>query len=247
MKISEFLQCAKPLILSNDDEAFPYSSGGTCFLFSFKSHYLALTTAHAFKDRSKDCIRISYREDAKRDSFFLPTIEAYNFDVPLTVEDSDYLDLVVVRFDREIIEREYSDLRLFFNIEAFMHGLVLGAGDSLVTRGFPGTPHNDIDHDNGVLKHQALLAYAEYLGYAEFKSQHIHSMGYADLTGVDNLNGMSGAPVFKHTQDVNGKARLWFVGMIIRGGAGAMQSHFIGPEAFMGFLLRLEKLLNTRK
>lgn len=217
------------------------------FLVSFKSHYLALTTAHAFKGRSKDCIRISYSESANKDTFFLPTIEAYNIDVPLEVEDSDYLDLVVVRFDRKLIESEYSDLRLFFNIEAFMHGLILSPGDSLVTRGFPDTPHNDIDHDNGVLNHQALFAYAEYLGHAVFKSQHIHSMRYADLEGVSSLNGMSGSPVFKHALDSNSRARLWFVGMIVRGGSEAMQSHFIGPEAFMFFLLRLEQFLTNRK
>lgn len=244
--MSELLQCSKPLILDNDDPVFPYSSGGTCFLFSFKGHYLALTTAHSFKGRSKDCLRIPYKENARRNEYFLPTIEAYHFDVPRDVADSDFLDLVVVRFDRDILEREHPNRHHFFDIEAFMHELVLSQGDDLITRGFPDSLNNDIDNEKGVLKHQALMAYAEYAGLATFGSRHIHTMQYAELEGVDSVNGMSGAPVFKHGITRNGDARLWFVGMIIRGGASAMQSHFIGPEAFFAFLLRLEILLIGR-
>src|SRR6266404_229003 len=58
MQVTDFTNCAKPLIFENSDSVFPYSIQGTCFLAKFGSAAYVVTARHCLVQRALDSMRI---------------------------------------------------------------------------------------------------------------------------------------------------------------------------------------------
>lgn len=58
--------CA-PLLFQNEDESYPMSVGGSCFLFRFRGRYVQIAAQHQIEDSNRNPaeVRIALPEDAE--------------------------------------------------------------------------------------------------------------------------------------------------------------------------------------
>jgi hypothetical protein len=71
--------CARVLYFENESDEFPYSSGGSCFLASYRGDLFVITADHVLKDRSPDDVCVFARRGERE---FLPLEWHFHPDVP---------------------------------------------------------------------------------------------------------------------------------------------------------------------
>lgn len=90
MTLANLLECSRPLLFKNEDQDFPYSCGGTCFLVRYRGAVFVITTRHCLRDREIQKTLIG-ADAGTRD--FLPFRRFHVIDPLEGEENDDWRDL----------------------------------------------------------------------------------------------------------------------------------------------------------
>jgi len=212
--------CAKPLIFENEDEEFSYSMQGTGFLARFNGRYFGITAKHCLRTRTHESVRFELDEKGED---FLP-LKAVHLPKDNAVADWDFSDLAVFEVEPNLVESANLKGHHFLDIDYFI-GLdcVLKPDAILALRGYP-SQFNWVDYERRVIHTQGFAVDGSYGGAAE--SRHCGIIKFPDLTKIDNLDGLSGSPVFQFEKNQGGFSYL-FAGVLIRGSKEAGRGTFI--------------------
>ncbi len=213
LRLSNLLECSRPLLFENDDEDFPYSCGGTCFLVSYEQKIFAITAKHCLIHRDIQKVLISPQPEVRH---FLPLCRLDTIDRPIDQNDSTWSDLAF--FEIDLIELAEIDPPLqlphCLDLNLEPHGGPLIPRDSLlVTRGFP-TEISHVDSERLVIHEQAFGATGIYAGRAP--DAHCHHLRFHDRSLITDINGISGSPVF-YIRETSAGLFHRFAGVIVQG------------------------------
>jgi hypothetical protein len=227
MQLPNILRCAKPLIFEDGPEGFEYSAAGTFFVGKYRERYFAITAKHCLKARDKDCIRLVFDERAGPKTSFVPIIRINFIDEPPEGQ-ADFADIALLEFSNSHLSKHQKAAPWFINIDQEMpRKLTLWEDDILVTRGFPNVL-GGIDYDDRKIVFQAFAVDGFYGGKTDERS--VHRFRFSNLSTINDLNGMSGAPVFR-LEDPPDRNEYRFVGMVVRATRQSGYAHFVdcGP------------------
>ena len=83
-----------------------------------------------------------------------------------------------------------------------------------------------LDFDRRNIEQGAVSTRAEYVGRTPYA--HIHELRLCDLKPLENIDGLSGSPLFQvHNEDDGKHSRESFAGMLIRGSIKSGSAYFI--------------------
>jgi hypothetical protein len=223
VKLTELLECAKPLLFEDGWQDYEYSGGGTFFLAKYERRFYGITAQHCLRGRDKNAIRLMLDEEAPSSEKFMQLRSVHELNDPDTGPE-DYSDVALLRIDEAELTDGQRVSERFLKLDKIRNQRVLlDPGEKLVTRGFPNSL-GAIDYDRRKIRVQALTFDGLYAGRTD--ASRVHRFQFSDSTGVTDLNGMSGSPVFVLRQTEQG-LRYLFGGMIIQGSTTAGVARFI--------------------
>jgi hypothetical protein len=217
------LTCARPVLLYNDSEAFPYSVSGTSFLVGYQGRLFAITAKHALMLRNFNVeqFRVQYRVDHPQT---VPTEALYTFKTN-DEGDTDQYDVAAWEVARHLVNRELfgTDRPFLLRDEDCQQGL--SETSDYLYRGYPRT-HRDIDFEARKYHLPSVSGAADYLGPDETIGR-VHRLRFRNLDPLDDLDGLSGAPVFQVTRTRGKYSTAAFAGMLLRGTRASMSGYFL--------------------
>jgi hypothetical protein len=212
--------CAKPLIFENEDEEFSYSMQGTGFLARYGGRYFGITSKHCLRTRTRESVRFELDETGEE---FLP-LKAVHLLEENNNADWDFSDLAFFEVEPNLVESANLQGHHFLDIDYFIRlDCTLKPNAILALRGYP-SQFNWVDYERRVIHTQAFAVDGVFGGAAE--SRHCGIVKFPDLAKIDNLDGLSGSPVFQFEKNKGGFSHL-FAGVLIRGSKEAGRGMFI--------------------
>jgi hypothetical protein len=227
--MSDFEQACRPVIFETEHPDYCYWRKGSSFLIANSDNYYWVTATHVLKNMGAkvECIRIFPSDNSK---ISLPFNEKYIIKAGST-EEEDYKDITILRIDLHEFDNSGDAPLIAQDIE---HGVVgaehLKHSDELWIVGYP-SESNFIDYDSRVIKTTRSVVRAEYDGESHFS--HGHKMRIKSSIKLDDLDGLSGSPIFHMKQtDFNGQPIIFpiLVGMLLRGTASSGIAHFVSSS-----------------
>jgi hypothetical protein len=154
--------------------------------------------------------------------------------------DGDCYDLAVFEFSAQLASREWLESPACLDLSGSMISLQPPpTGALLAVAGFPAAVHT-IDYEKKQLSTAGFSADGRCVGPAE--QPRCSMMRFNNLEGIDDLNGLSGSPVFRFDEITEGVYTTAFVGILIQGTAASGVGTFINArfviEALEKILLR---------
>jgi hypothetical protein len=222
MTLRQVLQCVQPIFFEDGFEDYEYSCGGTFFYVKYHNKYLAVTAKHCLRDRRFDTIRL-LRPSATKEKAFIPIEMISEIEEP-QVSSCDWADLVFINLSEGALTKADKAASWFLDCDTLGRlETHLTKGDNLGTKGYPYYARG-IDYEKGIIKMGAVAWSGTYAGVGH--EANIHKCKFSKLDGIPDLNGFSGAPVFKILQTSQITA-YWFVGVILRGTVQSGTAHFV--------------------
>ncbi len=227
MTLRQVLRCAQPIFFEDGFEGYEYSCGGTFFYVKYRERYLAVTAKHCLKDRNIQTLRLLRPSPTKKKAFI-------SFDVVSEIEDPgdsscDWADLVFIKLNEGALSAEDKAASWFLDCDTLSRSkTIFATGDSLGTKGYPYYARG-IDYEKGIITMGAVAWSGTYAGVGH--EANIHKCKFSKLVGVPDLNGFSGAPVFKIFQNRQ-ITTYWFAGVILRGTVQSEMAHFVDHNLF---------------
>lgn len=199
---------ARPIVFANDVEEFPYSAGGTCFLFSFDGRRYVATASHCMKGRAGEELQV--HASTKFDDFSLPLMRQISPEGgadPLPHAS----DVVVFRVDEQLATDAQRAACDAFQLERWSP-LILHEADPLLVVGFPSRKR-EINYEEFWFRNQRVIAEGSYIEGRADARLHWMTLG---VPGLDHPDGFSGSPVFALKWAGRQCAVRCFSGIVIR-------------------------------
>ena len=228
IKVVDVLQCAKPLIFENTEAEYRYSIQGTCFLVGFQSRYYAITAKHCLRDRAWAAVRVRLIPGRLE---FLRVMGLMVFER----EDQDYLDLAFLEINMEGVPEAEKHNPNVLELDSYKEPTLNGT-DVLATIGYP-TERNTIDYERTEINTQGFTADGHYDGPAEDK--HCSQIQFNRLDPIEDLNGLSGSPVFSFRSAETGVYRHSFAGVLVRATRESGRGRFVNSAVVVEMLKQL--------
>lgn len=209
----------RPLLFKNDNDDYPYSLGGTCFLFLYENKPYIITAKHCLKNR--DIASLTVLIDPWKQT---GDIYPFSFTSPFHIlpagvdenADDDYLDVIYYPVDVREYTPETADFFYAFQ-RVFAEDFSLDKRKICVV-GYPNPVH-EIDYDKKVYDSSfASFSVTQIVKEDDFK----YSVVLAE-NPLDDYNGFSGSPVYS----VGDNGNVKIIGMVLRGGAENRILHFL--------------------
>lgn len=234
-----FLNVAQPMYFKGDDKEWPFFGTGTCFLCNSKRHYYLITAAHVLSNLNIQPNQMFlFPHDKSRQNIQLSNY--YKIKGPVS-DDCEYQDLALYRISERNTVKRQEKLHNSFNLDSFTTSdLDLTVGDSLLFFGYPHQ-QREIDYDAKQFMHASVQVSAHYDGMASLK--HCCKISFDAPSGISDMNGFSGSPVFWLKEKPNGKMGPRFSGLIIRAGihGGTGNGVFVGAEVIKQLIAQTER------
>lgn len=228
----EFEQLCRPVIFESDAPESVYWRKGSSFLVSTSSNNCYWVTAtHVLKNMgaSIESVRI-YPSDNSRMS--LPFNETYLINIEGCEED--FHDITVVRVDISRFDKSGDALLISQDIERGILGAEhLKVSDEIWIVGYP-SESNHIDYENRIIQNNRVVIRAIYDG--ESYSNHCHKIRIESSIKLENLDGLSGSPVFHMQRRIIDNQAVDFpmlVGMLLRGSETSGIAHFVSSSVIV--------------
>lgn len=215
----DYKKNSRPLLFKEKDFNFPYSLGGTCFLFTYEDKPYIVTAKHCLRERDIAALTIlinpwSGATDVYPFSFTSP----FHIlpDNEQTDPNEDYLDVIYYPVDNREITEETKDFFLPFQ-KVFDSDFSLEQRKICVA-GYPDPVHG-IDYEKGVYESSCAIISAIKITKED---GFMYEIQLPD-TPLKSYNGFSGSPVYN--VDTAGKIKI--IGMVLRGCADSKKLHFL--------------------
>ena len=209
MIFNDLLACSTPLVFNDPDGENPFF-GGTCFRASFAERIYVITARHCIKNINLETTRI---ECATTEQAFLPLKAWHLFDTRLQ-EDVDHSDIAILEADLERMSVEERRVIPTVDVMAYPLPNDFEVGCRLVVEGFPYRLGNMDCEQRRWLRASEKLE-ARYEGPAE-RYVGTAKLTFDDAEKAEDLNGLSGAPVFAFKKPSLTTFTVGFAGMMIR-------------------------------
>lgn len=198
--------CARPVMFANESEDYPYSHGGTCFLFGFQGRRYLATAAHVMAERKGEELQVH------ADRGYTDTSIPLDGQLTVAVE-ADLLevakDVAVFRLAESKATEAQRAACDAFQLEQWLPCRLKPRDPQLVV-GYP-LERRKINYDERHFTHQRVIAEASY---SEDSANLTHWMTL-DIEVLHDPNGFSGSPVFSIDWS-SGHCRVkWFSGIVI--------------------------------
>ncbi len=222
MTLRQVLQCVQPMFFEDGFEGYEYSCGGTFFFVTFRKKFFAITAKHCLRGRDYKTIRL-LRPSATKGKAFIPVKVISEIEDPQG-PSCDWPDLVFIKLSEDALSTSDKAASWFLDFDSLSKlKTSLIAGDRLGTKGYPYYAKG-IDYEKAIIKMGAVAWSGTYAGVGH--EANIHKFEFSKLDGVPDLNGFSGAPVFKIFQN-DQVTRYWFAGVILRGTVLSRTAYFV--------------------
>jgi hypothetical protein len=239
VSVLDIAKCARPVLFQNEDADWPLSNGGTGFVVNFRNRHFVVTAKHVLNLDNFELgqFRIQYRPDLNQ---FLP-LSAVLYDDPIEGElDTDQFDVAVFSVDEATLQVDLFGDYPPYSLRAFDRMTVFSAAAAYVYKGYPISERRlDFENEND---RNALMTgvttRATYVGRTNLES--VRELALLDLQPVQDIDGMSGSPVFQVINDADGVHSIEnFAGMLIRGGLAAGRAFFLEHRRIVELLERM--------
>jgi len=217
------LKCARPVLFYNESEAFPYSVSGTAFFVSYHDRLFAITAKHVLKLHDFDVqqFRLQYQVDHQE---MVPTEALYTFRT-IDEDDTDRYDVAAWEVARRFVKKElFGAATPYLLRDADCEPLLNDTSDYLY-RGYPRA-HREIEFEARQYHLPSVSGAADYLGPDETIDR-VHRLCFRNLDPLDDLDGLSGAPVFRVDSAGGNYSTAAFAGMLLRGTKHSMIGYFL--------------------
>lgn len=230
--MATYLDIARPFVVQNADDNYPYSGVGSSFVVSTKNSDYWITAAHVVRVFRGDAesIRVFPTEQSRQS---LPFNESYSINTVRGSDDEDFKDVYGLRINLNEFQRCGDTALVSSAVDTgFFNPLKLQGGARLAIVGYP-SEKNYIDYANSKINIQRYIFDAHYLG--ESISAHCYQLMVKDSLSLESFDGLCGSPVFYFPKvDIahqNQPSRdPHFVGMIIRGSPSSSLMQFISAQ-----------------
>lgn len=223
--------CVRALIFQFENSNFP-SIPATGFLLSFLGDVFFVTTKHALVNGKLDTedLCVPYN---RRSNKCIPFETVKTFSA-VDVSDTDQVDIIVMKVDRNLIEESLFEEDSPFDIS--QNQLVRSYNESLPLHFKGMTPEkNELNYDENRFHLHFSSASAAYKGETGCRSIH---MAKADIPDdFPDFDGLSGSPLFVVSDKNSSNSTSWFAGMLIRGTRSSQIIRFIEAERVASYLI----------
>jgi len=232
--LEQLFQCTVPLLCEHEDDKYTYWMAGTCFLASYAGMLFAVTAKHVLDNNRVDpeTIRVPYNQGSRS----LLQIEEFVYPVKYDTDDSDYADLAFLSVDTGSLDPSRAGGLFPLNLDNYNRRDTLSHGGILVMRGYPKCLL-DIDYEASKITSRGYCVEATY--QCESRSKHCGELEFKALADIEDLNGLSGSPIFQLVKVGEGRYLRNFAGMLIRGTKISGKGHFIHSSVFFCALDRI--------
>lgn len=233
-------EVCRPVVFEQDDEEFPYWGKGSSFLVSNEKNYYWVTADHVIQNLggSADSVLIFPTDNSR---VALP----FNLQARIKRDESDpkeFEDIVVLRIDLPSFQRE-GDQPL--SAQDIVYGAMpaedLNKGDDLAVIGYP-SECRAVDYEDCKIKYHRKKLSGIYAGQSSI-GQYCHELHINDLSGVNDCDGLSGAPIFNFVEKQCQQRRVivpTIVGIVLRGGSESNILHFVSANVLINVIRKSE-------
>ena len=223
-QLLELRRTARQLVFRTGVDSTPVSLGGTCFLLGYRDRLFAITARHVVKDAVPEELLLATSEDS-----WIPArvLEQFN----PSDEISGALDLVVYDLDvRHFIAKHRRNSRAYNLLATESNWSATRYQSNFFFFGYP-LVHATVDYGSRTTRaeSQQWFLQATYQGSSELP--HCHKLRLLDASGIGDLNGLSGSPVFACRSIIGTTAQPQLAGILLRGTAASGLVHFLEVEA----------------
>ena len=223
-RLLELRQTARQIVFRTGSSSTPIGIGGTYFLTIYRGRYFAITARHVVAQSAPEQLLLYIHDSSSVPVRILEEFSASD-------EDSGPLDLVVYELDVRHITAKYRRAgRAYGMRSADLAWFAKRDGLSFFLFGYP-LSRSQVDY--GALTTQTsrdqLFFNASYRGPSELANCHILEL--TNPLGLDDLNGLSGSPVFAFENRIGFEADPIFAGVVLRGSARSKLVHFLEGAA----------------
>jgi hypothetical protein len=235
MPLLSILNCARPVLFYNDCQEYPYSTSGTAFIVSFNDRLFVITAKHVLRLREfeADQFRVQYRPDRPE---LVPTRALYTFR-RAQLEDTDQDDVAAWEVELGVRKEMFSEYRPY-TLEPLDEMTIFSEASHYLYRGYP-TELRQIDFEARRYQQDSISGAADYCGRSP-TINFVHKLRFRYLEGVNDLDGLSGAPVFQTVHVEQNYSAEAFAGMLLRGTRASMTAHFLEHRRIIQLLLEIE-------
>jgi hypothetical protein len=223
-KFSDVLACAAPLIFCDTDGENPFF-GGTCFRTKFDGRVYVITARHCITNSDIDFEKTRV-ECAAPERAYLP-LKSYHL-IGTRLPDTDHSDIAILEADLDRMDAEDRDSLSTLDLSSCLLPNEFKMGHRLVVEGFPYRLGNMNYEERRWIRGSQKLE-ARYEGPAENELA-TSKLSFVGKQETEDLDGISGAPVFAFKQAAVGKFDVRFAGMMIRA------RYFINADIIIGAL-----------
>lgn len=209
MKVAMLFESVRPLRWENEDADFEYSIGGSGFLVRFHGRHFLITARHCLIDRDINSIRVEIRNNSR-------VFNAVKYLHKIEGEER-WHDLAFFEFDpkldlnNDLLSSEFLDFDHFSQLPRD-----LSADAVFAFRGYP-TELNAPDYEKKILKCTSVTMDGKWNGdWIKPNCGALKLTGSILDFGIEDLDGVSGSPVFEFRQ-VPGGIYGKFAGVVFWG------------------------------
>ncbi len=224
----EFEQVCRPVIFESGPPECVYWRKGSSFLVSNSHHYYWVTATHVLKNMGAniESIRIHPSDNSRMS---LPFNERYLINT--VGYEEDFHDITVVRVDLSRFDKSGDAPLIAQDIERGILGAEhLRISDEIWIIGYP-SESNHIDYENRLIQNNRVTIRAIYEGKSF--SDHCHQIKIESSIKLEDMDGLSGSPVFHMQRRIIDNQTLVFpmlVGMLLRGTVSSGIAHFVSSS-----------------
>lgn len=218
--------CSRPLYFDNENEEFPYSCVGTCFIVKYRRKLWVLTAKHVLVNSEYQVSQamVPYSLGGEH---FIPIKGANSFDdIPNYKEATD---IIVFEIDEDRLDRTRLDPSTVYDLDDEPETLPPLHGYSIVVHGFPDEL-NEVSYEEQTMYRQRLSIFA-----SDPQRSCITGCVRVELLSdgdIANARGFSGGPVFLVSRQTNTNTPERLLGVIVNGSAGSRVLHFLNIVVF---------------
>jgi Trypsin-like peptidase domain len=242
--------CVRQLIFESEWEDFPYWMHGTGFLTLWSETLFFVTAAHCIQENQQNALRVPIRAgDAKVMTFkkfmtfVVPGEESRDLDVAVFhVEPASWSDLYDLRGAAVPIPQSFSFDTILTEVQTRDMDV-----ETVVLRavGFPRSAKESIvDLAQRRIVSQPMEVVFKYKHHSNAVDRHIGSIMNSPM---DDLDGMSGSPVFlRSTRPEESPRRYVVAGMLVRASREMKLVEFVSGELLRNALQFAANALRAR-
>lgn len=213
LTFNELLARSAPLVSTDSDGENPFFSG-TCFRAAFAGRTYVITARHCIRNSDSSInLETTRIECATTEQAYLPLKTWHLFDTRLP-EDTDHSDIAIFEVDLERMNEEEKTVIPTVDVMAYPLPNDFQVGYRLVVEGFP-YPLGDMEYDQRRWVRRSEKLEARYDGPTE-NELGTSKLTFCEAREAEDLNGLSGAPVFAFKKPTPTTFVVGFAGMIIR-------------------------------